>query len=133
MLALRGVELVDAVRLEEIGELNEIGPIGEAGVGSQATFDSQMIEKGVDQLLHCTTSLVAGHYRRAFDVGEVCYLKRTKKLFFVFDIANRWLISVSQMETWKEFEANELTHSAAHHLLAIYEVGLKYGGWARVS
>lgn len=37
------------------------------------------------------------------------------------------------METWKEFEANELTHSAAHHLLAIYDVGLEYGGWARVS
>jgi len=37
------------------------------------------------------------------------------------------------MDTWKEFEANELTHSAAHHLLAIYEVGLAYGGWARVS
>ena len=37
------------------------------------------------------------------------------------------------METWKEFEANELTHSAAHHLLAIYDVGLAYGGWARVS
>jgi len=37
------------------------------------------------------------------------------------------------METWKEFEANELTHSAAHHLLAIFESGLEYGGWARVS
>jgi DtxR family Mn-dependent transcriptional regulator len=37
------------------------------------------------------------------------------------------------MDTWKEFEANELTHSAAHHLLAIYHVGLAYGGWARVS
>ncbi len=37
------------------------------------------------------------------------------------------------METWKEFDANELTHSAAHHLLAIHEVGSKYGGWARVS
>jgi DtxR family transcriptional regulator, Mn-dependent transcriptional regulator len=37
------------------------------------------------------------------------------------------------METWKEFEANELTHSAAHHLLAIHEVGSQYGGWARVS
>ncbi len=37
------------------------------------------------------------------------------------------------MDTWKEFEANELTHSAAHHLLAIYEVGAEYGGWARVS
>jgi len=37
------------------------------------------------------------------------------------------------METWKAFEANELTHSAAHHLLAIHEVGAKYGGWARVS
>ena len=37
------------------------------------------------------------------------------------------------METWKEFEANELTHSAAHHLLAIHELGGEYGGWARVS
>jgi DtxR family transcriptional regulator, Mn-dependent transcriptional regulator len=37
------------------------------------------------------------------------------------------------METWKQFEANELTHSAAHHLLAIHEVGAAYGGWARVS
>jgi len=37
------------------------------------------------------------------------------------------------METWKEFEANELTHSAAHHLIAIYELGSEYGGWARVS
>jgi len=37
------------------------------------------------------------------------------------------------MDTWKEFEANDLTHSAAHHLVAIYEVGLAYGGWARVS
>ena len=37
------------------------------------------------------------------------------------------------MDTWKEFEANELTHSAAHHLLAIDDVGAAYGGWARVS
>lgn len=37
------------------------------------------------------------------------------------------------MEVWKEFEANELTHSAAHHLLAIHDVGGDYGGWARVS
>jgi Mn-dependent DtxR family transcriptional regulator len=37
------------------------------------------------------------------------------------------------MDTWKEFEANELTHSAAHHLLAIDEEGAAYGGWARVS
>lgn len=37
------------------------------------------------------------------------------------------------MEVWKEFEANELTHSAAHHLLAIDELGKEYGGWARVS
>jgi DtxR family transcriptional regulator, Mn-dependent transcriptional regulator len=36
-------------------------------------------------------------------------------------------------DTWKAFEANELTHSAAHHLLAIHEVGAAYGGWARVS
>ena len=37
------------------------------------------------------------------------------------------------MDTWKAFEANELTHSAAHHLFAIHEVGAAYGGWARVS
>lgn len=37
------------------------------------------------------------------------------------------------MEVWKEFDHNDLTHSAAHHLLAIHEVGQKYGGWARVS
>jgi Mn-dependent DtxR family transcriptional regulator len=37
------------------------------------------------------------------------------------------------METWKEFEANVLTHSGAHHLLAVHEVGSEYGGWARVS
>ena len=37
------------------------------------------------------------------------------------------------METWKEFEANELTHSAAHHLQAIQDLGQQYGGWARVS
>ncbi len=37
------------------------------------------------------------------------------------------------MGIWKEFDANELTHSAAHHLLAIQELGAKYGGWARVS
>jgi DtxR family transcriptional regulator, Mn-dependent transcriptional regulator len=37
------------------------------------------------------------------------------------------------VDTWKEFEANELTHSGAHHLLAIHEVGAAYGGWARVS
>jgi len=37
------------------------------------------------------------------------------------------------METWKEFDANELTHSAAHHLLAIHGLGGQYAGWARVS
>lgn len=37
------------------------------------------------------------------------------------------------MDTWKEFDANELTHSASHHLHAIHEVGRRYGGWARVS
>ncbi|HSA03548.1 MAG TPA: metal-dependent transcriptional regulator, partial [Candidatus Paceibacterota bacterium] len=37
------------------------------------------------------------------------------------------------METWKQYDANALTHSAAHHLLAIHELGAQYGGWARVS
>src|SRR5207237_8492612 len=42
-------------------------------------------------------------------------------------------VYIKHMDTWKEFEANDLTHSAAHHLVAISEVGLEYGGWARVS
>jgi Mn-dependent DtxR family transcriptional regulator len=37
------------------------------------------------------------------------------------------------MENWKQFDANEVTHSVSHHLLAIYELGREYGGWARVS
>lgn len=37
------------------------------------------------------------------------------------------------METWKEFDANEVTHSVVHHLSTIHELGQKYGGWARVS
>ena len=37
------------------------------------------------------------------------------------------------MEIWKQFEANRLTHSAAHHLRAIQELGAKAGGWARVT
>jgi DtxR family Mn-dependent transcriptional regulator len=37
------------------------------------------------------------------------------------------------MVVWKEFDENEVTHSAAHHLMAIDEVGRNYGGWARVS
>lgn len=37
------------------------------------------------------------------------------------------------METWKEFDANEVTHSVVHHLMAIQELGQEYGGWARVS
>jgi len=39
----------------------------------------------------------------------------------------------THMETWKQFDANALTHSAAHHLFAIHELGAQYGGWARVS
>jgi hypothetical protein len=72
MVTLGGVEMANAALLEESGELNEIGPIGEAGIGSQAPFDSQMIEKSVDQLLHRTTSLVADYYMHAFDIGEAC-------------------------------------------------------------
>ncbi len=36
------------------------------------------------------------------------------------------------METWKEFEQNPITHSAAHHLVAIAEL-LEDRGYARVS
>ena len=36
------------------------------------------------------------------------------------------------MKTWREFEANEVTHSTAHHLLAIHEVGESYGGWGAI-
>ena len=37
------------------------------------------------------------------------------------------------METWKKFDANEVSHSVAHHLMAIHEAGREYGGWARVT
>lgn len=36
------------------------------------------------------------------------------------------------MEVWKQFEENDLTHSAAHHLLAIHELKGKRG-YARVT
>ena len=36
------------------------------------------------------------------------------------------------MEVWKEFNENEITHSAAHHLLAIQELTSKRG-YARVT
>lgn len=36
------------------------------------------------------------------------------------------------MEIWKQFEENELTHSAAHHLMAIKEIR-DVQGYARVS
>ncbi len=36
------------------------------------------------------------------------------------------------MDTWKQFEENGLTHSAAHHLLAIMELHEKRG-YARVT
>jgi len=36
------------------------------------------------------------------------------------------------VETWKEFEHNEITHSAAHHLMAIDDLIRKLG-YARVS
>ena len=38
----------------------------------------------------------------------------------------------STTEVWKEFSENEITHSAAHHLLAIYELHQKRG-YARVT
>jgi len=38
----------------------------------------------------------------------------------------------STMEVWKEFGENEITHSAAHHLLAIQELTSKRG-YARVT
>jgi len=36
------------------------------------------------------------------------------------------------METWKEFEANELTHSATHYLFAVHDL-LQEQGYARVT
>lgn len=38
----------------------------------------------------------------------------------------------STMEVWKEFHENEITHSAAHHLLAIQELMSKRG-YSRVT
>src|SRR5216683_229186 len=54
-------------------------------------------------------------------------------MLFLVDISNKCPVLPTLVETWKEFEANELTHSAAHHLMAIDELGAEYGGWARVS
>lgn len=39
---------------------------------------------------------------------------------------------MSTIETWKEFNDNEITHSAAHHLLAIQEL-TDARGYARVT
>lgn len=36
------------------------------------------------------------------------------------------------METWKEYEQNVISHSAAHHLMAIDDLVLRFG-YARVS
>jgi DtxR family transcriptional regulator, Mn-dependent transcriptional regulator len=36
------------------------------------------------------------------------------------------------VDTWKEFDQNVITHSAAHHLMAIYDL-LGHLGYARVS
>ena len=41
-------------------------------------------------------------------------------------------MSESTTEVWKEFSENEITHSAAHHLLAIYELHAKRG-YSRVT
>lgn len=38
----------------------------------------------------------------------------------------------STMEVWKEFSGNEITHSGAHHLLAILEL-TKKRGYSRVT
>ena len=35
-------------------------------------------------------------------------------------------------EVWKSYEENELTHSAAHHLMAVHELRARHG-YARVS
>lgn len=35
-------------------------------------------------------------------------------------------------DVWKTYEENELTHSAAHHLMAVHELRSRYG-YARVS
>lgn len=40
--------------------------------------------------------------------------------------------STSKLDVWKEFSENIVTHSAAHHLLAIRELGEKRG-YARVT
>lgn len=39
---------------------------------------------------------------------------------------------MSSMEVWKEFEANELTHSAAHYLIAVRHLVTEHG-YARVT
>ncbi len=51
----------------------------------------------------------------------------------LIDYQNIRVVYITHMETWKQFDANVLTHSATHHLFAIHELGSRYGGWARVS
>ena len=40
--------------------------------------------------------------------------------------------SETAVETWKEFDHNEISHSAAHHLMAVDDLIRKFG-YARVS
>ena len=56
-LALGIVEMFDAAAMEKIGKLGKVSAIGDACVRREPTLHGQMIEKGVDQLLHPTTSL----------------------------------------------------------------------------
>ena len=59
-MALGVVEMFDTATVEEIGKLGEVGAVGVARVRRKPTFHGQMIEKGIDQLLHQTTSLRLG-------------------------------------------------------------------------
>lgn len=59
--------------------------------------------------------------------------RKHRRITKLFDISNKYPVNQITVETWKEFDANEVTHSVAHHLLAIHELGRDYGGWARVS
>jgi Mn-dependent DtxR family transcriptional regulator len=87
-------------------------------------------------MIHGDDFLLAGHCVLNEGSKESIFFGnriQTISILFLFDISNSRPVFRTTVETWKEFEANELTHSAAHHLLAIHELGAEYGGWARVS
>lgn len=63
--------------------------------------------------------------------SSACLVKQAI-VFLVTTCLGEHLLMESTVEVWKEFGENEITHSAAHHLLAIQEL-IEKRGYARVT